>query len=208
MADQLNGIGTQQAIEDLRVENNEYLERQKELNNQIVDTGIEKTQLEVNQQKAQLEEDAQKNAKALYANYQKEQNQYGANAEALARQGLANSGYAESSRVSMYNNYQSNVTSLINEVNRAKSNLDLQMNQAYLDANVQKAQNEVAILQQKIEMAMNTYELRYSLYRDQIADEHWQKEYELSQAQLALSRQQAERDYEISLAQLKNSRQT
>ena len=205
MADQLNGIGTQQAIEDLRVENNEYLERQKELNNQIVDTGIEKTQLEVNQQKAQLEEDAQKNAKALYANYQKEQNQYGANAEALARQGLANSGYAESSRVSMYNNYQSNVTSLINEVNRAKSNLDLQMNQAYLDANVQKAQNEVAILQQKIEMAMNTYELRYSLYRDQIADEHWQKEYELSQAQLALSRQQAKRDYEISLAQLQKS---
>ena len=196
MADQLNGIGTQQAIEDLKLENNEYLEQQKELNNQIVDTGV---------QKAQLEADAQKNAKALYANYQKEQNQYGANAEALARQGLANSGYAESSRVSLYNNYQSNVTSLINEVNRAKSNLDLQMNQAYLDANVQKAQNEVSILQQKIEMAMNTYQLRYNLYRDQVADEHWQKEYELSQAQLALSRQQADRDYEISLAQLQKS---
>lgn len=207
MVDQLNGIGTQQAIEDLKLENNEYLEQQKELNNQIVDAGVEKTQLEVDHQKAQLEADAQKNAKALYANYQKEQNQYGANAEALARQGLANSGYAESSRVSLYNNYQSNVTSLINEVNRAKSNLDLQMNQAYLDANVQKAQNEVSILQQKIEMAMNTYQLRYNLYRDQVADEHWQKEYELSQANLALNQQQANRDYEISLAKLKNSRQ-
>ena len=205
MADQLNGIGTQQAIEDLKLENNEYLEQQKALNNQIVDAGVEKTQLEVDHQKAQLEADAQKNAKALYANYQKEQNQYGANAEVLARQGLANSGYAESSRVSLHNNYQSNVTSLINEVNRAKSNLDLQMNQAYLDANVQKAQNEVSILQQKIEMAMNTYQLRYTLYRDQVADEHWQKEYELSQANLALNQQQADRDYEISLAQLQKS---
>jgi hypothetical protein len=205
MADQVNGIGTQKAIDELSNQNNQYIEQQQKLNDQIVDAGIKKQQLEVDQQKQQLQEDATKQSNALYTNYQKQVDPYGVQAEAMASQGLSNSGYAESSRVSLYNNYQSNVTSLVNEMNRAKSELDLQMNQALLDADVQKAQNAVNTLMQKMEMTMNTYQLRYSLYRDQIADERWQKEYELSQAQMAFNQQQADRDYEISLAQLQRS---
>ena len=205
MADNTNGIGTQTAIDELQTQQNDYLQKQQELNDKIVDTGLQKTQAQVDFQKAQYEKDAQKNANTLYTNYQKEQNAYGANAEAIASQGLANSGYAESSRVSLYNNYQSNVTSLMNELNREKSALDLQMNQAYLDADIQKAQNMANIYQQKMQMAMNTYQLRYTLYRDQVADEQWQKEYELQQRQLELSQANNDRDYQLKLLQLQNS---
>ena len=205
MADQTNGIGTQTAIDKLETQQNDYLNRQQELNDQIIDTGLQKVQNDVNFQKEQYEQEAQKNAKALYTNYQQEQNQYGANAEALAAQGLANSGYAESSRVNLYNNYQSNVTSLMNEMANHKKELDLQMNQAYLDADIQKAQNLVNVYQQRMEMAMNMYQTRYTLYRDQVADEHWQAEFELQKRQLEMSQANSDRDYQLKLLQLQRS---
>lgn len=205
MADQTNGIGTQSAIDRLENQQTQYLEQQQKLNDQIVDTGLQKTQAQVDFQKQQLEQDTQKNAKALYTNYQKEQNQYGANAEAIASQGLANSGYSESSRVNLYNNYQNNVTTLMNDMTRQKAEFDLQMNQAYLDADIQKAQNMANMFQQKMEMAMNTYSLRYSLYRDQVEDEHWQQEFELKKRQLEMSQAESDRDYQLQLLKLQNS---
>ena len=185
MADQTNGIGTQTAIDDLETKQNDFLTQQQTLNDQIVDKGIQKTQLEVDLEKQQYEQEATKEAQALSGNYQKEASQYGTQNESLASQGLQNSGYAESSRVNLYNNYQSNVTSIMNNLNQEKAKLDLQMNQAYLDGDIQKAQNAVSILQQQMELAMNTYELRYTLYRDQVADEQWEKNYQLQLAQLA-----------------------
>lgn len=205
MADQTNGIGTQSAIDRLENQQTQYLEEQQKLNDQIVDTGIQKVQSQVDFEKQQYEQEAQKNAKALYTNYQKEQNQYGANAEAIASQGLANSGYAESSRVNLYNNYQNNVTSLMNEMTRQKAVLDQQMNQAYLDADIQKAQNLANIYQQKMQMTMNTYGLRYQLYRDQVADEQWQQEFELKKRQLEMSQAESDRDYQLQLLKLQNS---
>lgn len=205
MADQTNGIGTQVAIDKLEAQQNNYLDRQQELNNEIIDKGLQKTQAQVDFERSQYEQEANKNAKALYSNYQKEQNQYGANAEAIASQGLANSGYAESSRVNLYNNYQNNVTNLMNELNREKAALDLQINQAYIDADIQRAQNMVSIYQQKMDLAMNAYQLRYSLYRDQVADEQWAQEFELQKRQLDLSQANADRDYQLRLLQLQNS---
>ena len=205
MADQTNGIGTQKAIDDLKIEQNNYLNKQQELNDQIINKGLEKTQAQVDFEKAQYQQEAEKNARALYTNYQKEQNSYGANAEIMASQGLANSGYSESSRVSMYNNYQNNVTNIMTELSREKAKLDLEMNQAYRDADIQKAQNMANIYAQKMEMAMNTYQLRYTLYRDQVADEQWQKQFELQQRQLELSQANSDRDYQLQLMQLQNS---
>ena len=205
MADQTNGIGTQTAIDNLERQQTDYLEKQQELNDKIVDTGVQKLQSQIDFEKQQYEQEAQKSAKALYTNYQKEQNAYGANAEAIAAQGLANSGYAESSRVNLYNNYQNNVTSLMNEMTKQKAALDQQLNQAYFDADIQKAQNLASIYTQKMQMAMNMYQTRYTLYRDQVADEQWAAEYELQKRQLELSQANSDRDYQLQLMQLQNS---
>ena len=211
MADQVNGIGTQQALDDLQTQNNDYLKQQQVLNDQIVDKGVEKVKQETDFQKQQYEQEANKAGKALYADYMKQQNNYGANAEMLASQGLSNSGYSETSKVNLYNNYQSNVTTLMTEMNNNKAKLDLQLNQAYLDADIQKAQNAVKTLQQQMQMAMDTYQLRYSLYRDQISDEHWDTEIDLQKQQIELQRQQlawqqanADREYNLSLMKLQS----
>lgn len=205
MADQTNGIGTQTAIDRLENQQTEYLEQQQKLNNQIVETGLQKAQNNVDFQKQQYEKEAQKQAKALYTNYQKEQNQYGANAEVLTSQGLANSGYAESSRVRLYNNYQNNVTQIMTELSNEKAKMDLEMNQAYLDADIQKAQNMASIYQQKMAMAMNTYQLRYNLYRDQVQDEQWRENFELNKRQLERAQMESDRDYQLQLLKLQNS---
>ncbi len=205
MAEQVNGIGTQTAIDELENKQNNYLAEQQRLNDQIVDKGLEKTKLQTDFQRQQYEQDATKTAKGLYADYQKQASNYGANAETIASQGLTNSGYSESSRVNLYNNYQRNVTSIVTELNREKAQLDLQINQAYIDADIQKAQNLANTYAQKMELAMNTYQLRYGLYRDQVADEQWQKQYELQLRQLEMSQANADRDYQLSLMQLQNS---
>lgn len=205
MADQVNGIGTQTAIDELENKQNNYLAEQQRLNDQIVDKSLEKTKLQTDFEKKQYEQEATKTAKGLYADYQKQNSNYGANAETIASQGLANSGYSESSKVSLYNNYQRNVTSIITELNREKSVLDLQLNQASIDADIQRAQNLANTYAQKMELAMNTYQLRYNLYRDQVADEQWLKSYELQLRQLEMSQANADRDYQLSLMQLQNS---
>lgn len=205
MAEAINGVGTAQGITDLEDKQTQYIEQQQTLNDQIVDKGIEKVQQQVDFEKQQYEQEAEKNAKALSGNLTKQMNQYGVQNESLAAQGLQNSGYAESSRVQMYNNYQSNVTSIINDMNNNKAKLDLQMNQAMIDADIQKAQNAVSILKQQMELAMNTYQLRYTLYRDNVADEHWEKEYQLQLQQMAMNQANSDRDYNLSLLKLQNS---
>jgi predicted DNA binding CopG/RHH family protein len=54
MADQTNGIGTQSAIDRLETQQNEYLDQQQKLNDQIVDTGVQKMQSQVDFEKQQV----------------------------------------------------------------------------------------------------------------------------------------------------------
>ena len=127
-------------IDNLMNQQNQNLEQQKEINNQIINTGLQKTQNEIDKQKKEYDEEATKSAKALYSDYKKQSNPYGANAEQLASQGLNKSGYAESSQVNLYNSYQKNVTELITTANKLKADKDFEMNQAYLEADIQKAE--------------------------------------------------------------------
>lgn len=193
-------------LDAMMTEQNKNLEQQKAVQQQIIDTGLQKTQNEVNRQKQEIQEEADKQAKALYTDYQKQANPYGYQAEQLAQNGLANSGYAETSRVNLYNNYQKNVTSLMTNATKLKADADFKMNQAYLDADVQKAQNTLAIYQQKAQLMLTEYDLKqdrvkfdYQKERDRIADEHWEREFAFQQQQANQSQSNWERQYALSL---------
>ena len=64
---------------------------------------------QINQQKDQAQKDLHKEQQAAYTNWQKQSSNYGANAEQMAASGLKNTGFSESSQVSMYNTYQNRV---------------------------------------------------------------------------------------------------
>lgn len=64
----------------------------------------------IEQQKSEAKDDYYKEQKAAYGDYQRQVDPYGVNAERMAMSGLSQSGYAETSRVAMYNQYQQRIT--------------------------------------------------------------------------------------------------
>lgn len=187
-------------IDRVMQQQNSLLQQQEQAGKQIIDLGLQKTQAQVDKQKAEYEQEATKAGKQLYTDYRKASNPYGATAEQLASQGLNRSGYAESTQTQLYNTYQKNATTLMVETQKLKAEADFQMNQAYLDADIQKAQNAITIYQQKAQLALQEYELKfqrdqwewqkqqamldrqYQASRDAISDQRWQKEFDLSLA--------------------------
>lgn len=181
-------------IDKAMQQQNTLLEQQQQKSNEIVDLGLQQTQARVDKQKAEYDTEATKAGKQLYTNYRKASNPYGATAEQLASQGLGNSGYAESTKANIYNTYQKNATSLMVETQKLKADADFEMNQAYLSADIQKAQNAMAIYQQKAQLVLQEYEMKfnreqfdfqkeqfnYQKERDAMSDQRWQQEFELS----------------------------
>jgi hypothetical protein len=192
-------------IDSLMQEQNTLLDQQKAEQEKIIDTGLQKTQNEVNKQKEEYDREATKQGKALYTDYRKQANPYGATAEQLASQGLNKSGYAETTQTRMYNEYQRNVTTLMTETTRLKAEADFQMNQAFLDADIQKAQNALANYQQKAQLAITNYNLRYQKHRDDVADMQWEKSYQLQKQQAQQSQSNWEREYQLSLEKSRRS---
>lgn len=185
-------------IDKVMQQQNTLLQQQEAEGNKIIDLGLQKAQAQVDKQKAEYEQEAEKSGKQLYTDYRKASNPYGANAEQLASQGLNRSGYAESTQTNLYNTYQKNATTLMVETQKLKADADFQMNQAMIDADVQKAQNAMAIYQQKAQLILQEYEMKFSrdqwewqkqqaeldrqyqASRDAVSDAQWQKQYQLS----------------------------
>ena len=113
---------------------------------------------EINQAKANTETDYQKEQSGAYVDWQKQSNQYGANAEKTAQSGLSNSGYSESSQVSMYNAYQKRVAVARESFNRTIQEYDNMMKEAYIQNSVALAEIANNTLQQRLTVEMQSFE--------------------------------------------------
>lgn len=176
---------------------------------------------EINQQKDQTKKDYTREQMGAYTDWQKQSNQYGANAEKLASSGLTNSGYSESSQVSMYNTYQNRIMQAKESYNQAVQNYNNKITEARLSNNEALAQIAYNALQSQLQLALEGFQykngllqqqlstqmsidsdyygryqnvlaqinhenqFKYQQERDRIADQQWQKQYNL---QLANSR--------------------
>ncbi len=193
----------------------------------------------IEQQRNKTEKEYQNEAKASYIDYQKEVDKYGVSRENVVSNGLSNSGYAESSKVDMYNTYQNRLATARKSLEDAGIEFDNAIREAQMSNNETLAQNALTALQNKLNIALegfnykteqennklnwnntinNNYYNRYKdvesqinyenetaekirQYNEQmarqkeldiIAQQQWEKEYELQQQQLELSRKQAE----------------
>lgn len=109
---------------------------------------------QINQQKAQTEKDYKKEQSGAYADWQKESNRYGVNAEQMAAQGLANTGYSESSQVGMYNTYQNRVAAAREGYNRAVQNYENSIQQARMQNSSAMAEIAYQSLQQQLSISL------------------------------------------------------
>lgn len=94
----------------------------------------------IEQQKQNVESDYTKEQAGAYADYQKQINPYGAQAEQVASQGLDNSGYADSLQTQAYVAYQNRVAVARESYNRIVQDFNNQITQARLQNNSTLAQ--------------------------------------------------------------------
>ena len=141
----------------------DYAETQKQNQQEQTDFAIEK----VEQQKEQAHKDYLKEQTGAYVDWQKQGNQYGANAEKMAAQGLAGTGYSESSQVSMYNTYQNRVASARESYTLAVLNYDNAIKDAILQNNAALAEIAYTALQQQLELSLQGFQYKNNLLLEQ-----------------------------------------
>lgn len=134
-------------------------ETQAKLQNEQTEFSI----AQINQQKQQATQDYTKEQNAAYVDWQKQSNQYGANAEQMAAQGMQNTGYSESSQVSMYNTYQSRYTAARESYNRSILNYDNAIKDARLQNNAKLAEIAYQTLQTQLELNLEGFQYKNDL---------------------------------------------
>lgn len=136
------------------------------------DFAIEK----IEQQKGQAQKDYIKEQSGAYTDWQKQSDAYGANAEQMAAQGMANSGYSESSKVAMFTTYQNRVIAAREVYNRAVLNYDNAIKDATLQNNAALAEIAFNTLQKTLELGLQGFQ-----YKNQLIIEKANKKTELEQ---------------------------
>jgi hypothetical protein len=118
---------------------------------------------EIENQKADAKKDYLKEQSGAYKDWQKQSNKYGAEAERQASMGMANSGYSESSQVSMYNNYQNRVVAAREAFIRADTAYNLAMDKAKLQNDTLLAEIAYKGLQEQLTLAIESMQYKNSL---------------------------------------------
>lgn len=137
----------------------EWAETQSKNQQEQTDFAIEK----IEQQKDQTQKDYTKEQSGAYVDWQKQTGDYGVNAEQMATMGMQNTGYAESSRVSMYNTYQNRVATAREAYTRAVLNYDNAIKDAILQNNAVLAEIAATALEQQLAIALEAFQYKNSL---------------------------------------------
>ena len=148
----------------------QWADKQTQLQQEQTDFAIEK----IEQQKYQAQKDYTKEQSGAYVDYQKQTDPYGVNAEKMAAQGLQNSGYSESSLVSMYNTYQNRVATARESYNNAVLNYNNSIKEAQLQNNSILAEIAYEALQKQLELSLQGFQ-----YKNQLILEKANKKTEL-----------------------------
>lgn len=183
----------------------DYAETQKKNQQAQTDFAIDK----IEQQKEQAKKDYTKEQSGAYVDWQKQSNQYGANAEKMAASGLAGSGYSESSLVSMYNTYQTRVTAARESFNRAVLEYDNAIKDARLQNNAMLAEIAYNSLREQLELSLEGFQYKNQLILDKAnkkleLDKYYHTKYQDVLAQINQEHALAE---EVRQADMANARQ-
>lgn len=133
--------------------------KQTQLQQERSDFAIE----QIEQQKDQAKKDYTKEQSGAYVDWQKESNRYGANAEQLASQGFGNTGYSESSQVSLYNTYQKRVATAREAYQSSLLNYNNAIKDARLQNNSALAEIAYNALKEQLALSLEGFQYKNSL---------------------------------------------
>ena len=99
----------------------------------------------------------------------------------MASQGLNTSGYSESSKVSMYNQYQNRVSVARDVFSRAVLNYDNSIKEAQLANNARLAEIAYNALQTELELSLQGFQYKNTLLQTQLQQQQQVKKYIIRQ---------------------------
>lgn len=192
---------------ELTQQQQDYVDSWKDTQTQIANDNLNHQLDLYNQEKEKAEKDYQKEAKASYIDYQKEVDKYGVSRENVVSNGLSNSGYAESSKVDMYNTYQNRVATARESLNNIKLEFDNAIKEAQLSNNATLAELALQQMQQKLNIALEGFNYKDTATQNKL---NWQNQinntyydrYKDVEAQINYENEQAEaiRQYNEQMA--------
>ena len=141
----------------------QWADKQTQLQQEQTDFAIE----QIEQQKAQAHKDYLKEQSGAYVDWRKQSNQYGTEAEQMASAGLTNTGFSESSQVSMYNTYQNRVSTARESYNQAVLNYNNAIKDAQLQNNSVLAEIAFQALQTQLELSLQGFQYKNELILEQ-----------------------------------------
>lgn len=141
----------------------QWADKQTQLQQDRTDFALEK----IEQQKAQAKKDYTKEQSGAYVDWQKQSNQFGAEAEQMAAQGMTGTGYSESSQVSMYNQYQNRVATAREAYVLIVQNYDNNMTEARLQNSSALAEIAYQAQKDQLELALQGFQYKNSLIIEQ-----------------------------------------
>ena len=201
--------------------------------NKILDKQLENNLNKIEQQKQKAQQNFETESKKAKNDYMGFINPYGYQAEAMASQGLNNSGVSETAKLGGWNTYQNRLSTANKVMQDAFVSYDNDMNDARLNNDVQKAQNALEKLKLIMQYTESYYnkdsDLKqnqfntnlsvdnnyYNRYQDVISQINYEKEQEEARRQYdeqfayqkeqdALAQQNWEKQYQLSLKQSKS----
>ena len=141
----------------------DWADKQSQIQQEQTDFAIE----QIEQQKDQANKDYLKEQSGAYVDWRKQSNQYGTEAEKMASAGLANTGFSESSQVSMYNTYQNRVATARESYNQAVLNYNNAIKDAQLQNNAALAEIAYNALQKQLELSLQGFQYKNQLILEQ-----------------------------------------
>ena len=138
-------------------EQQDMVDRWENTQKDVANKNLEYQKDLIEQQRKKSEQAYQNEAKASYIDYQKEVDKYGVSRENVVNNGLSNSGYAESSKVDMYNTYQNRLGTARKSMQDAGIEFDNAIRQAQLSNDETLAQNALKALQDKLNIALEGF---------------------------------------------------
>lgn len=186
----------------------EWGQTQQKLQQDRTDFTIE----QIEQDKAKAEKDYIKEQQGAYADWQKQSNAYGVNAEVMASQGLTGSGYSESSQVAMYTAYQNRVATARESYNNLKLEYDNMIKDAQLQNSSALAEIAYNTLITGLEIELEGFQVNNSLLQQQrsellsLADSIWTKDFQ--ERQFAREKEVEDRNYQLTVDEINRQLQS
>ena len=188
-------INRSDSFYDAQIEaSKDWADKQADIQQEKTDFAIE----QIEQNKEQAQKDYIKEQSGAYVDWQKQSDDYGADAEKKASQGLKDTGYSESSQVSMYNTYQNRVATAREAYLRAVQNYDNSITEARLQNNSILAEIAAEALAKQLELALQGFQYKNSLISEkadrklaieQLYDNKWQNVLQQINTENALAEQ-------------------